>query len=365
MGAEIAPPFFFIGLASVSSTAAVNLLSAKVFRSRRRRRRRRRARAFYLAPPTPRRPTLPAPAQPFQLPCLPVACCAPGPGLLCLACRVAERWMHAEMVAALSQSACTCAPTLGSKHPVITHPSSQLAGLPATPSRRSRGEFVFVDPLRHAQSKSFRSSHTSKHLSLPHFIFISSIGAPHHLQQQQHQPRRSMAAAAAAARLVQPTEAAAMMKDEGWTMVDVRTPEEFSAGHSPGAINVAFMLKSDAGMTPNAKFPDEFKAACPDTSAKLLIVSASLRYASLSLSLSLYLSSLFVSFFCRGSLCALRALCLRCGAPARYPAPRGNTRAPERAGTRTTRGCCFSGVGEGGVVRLRVLCVLCICSFPK
>ena len=55
-------------------------------------------------------------------------------------------------------------------------------------------------------------------------------------------------------------------------MVDVRTPEEYAAGHSPGARCVPWMLKGDAGMVPNPSFVAEFKKAYPDTSAKLLIV---------------------------------------------------------------------------------------------
>jgi 3-mercaptopyruvate sulfurtransferase SseA len=127
-----------------------------------------------------------------------------------------------------------------------------------------------VSGLRHLLALSTRSQ-------LDHVLHPSSsrssIGAPRQIQQQ---PRRSMAAASgAAARLVQPAEAAAMMKDEGYKMVDVRTPEEFGAGHSPGAVNVAFMLKGAGGaMAPNAAFAEQFKAACPDTSAKLLIVRA-------------------------------------------------------------------------------------------
>ena len=37
---------------------------------------------------------------------------------------------------------------------------------------------------------------------------------------------------------ISPAEAFAKMKDEGFTYVDVRTPEEFEAGHPEGARNV-------------------------------------------------------------------------------------------------------------------------------
>lgn len=41
---------------------------------------------------------------------------------------------------------------------------------------------------------------------------------------------------------------------EGATLVDIRTPEEFAAGHVPGAYNVPFMFLGPAGMTPNQSF---------------------------------------------------------------------------------------------------------------
>jgi rhodanese-related sulfurtransferase len=41
---------------------------------------------------------------------------------------------------------------------------------------------------------------------------------------------------------------------EGWTYVDVRTTEEFEAGHPAGAVNVPIMLRTGTGMTPNADF---------------------------------------------------------------------------------------------------------------
>lgn len=53
---------------------------------------------------------------------------------------------------------------------------------------------------------------------------------------------------------ISPAEAHAKMKAEGYTYVDVRTEEEFSAGHPAGAVNVPFMLAGVAGMEPNAEF---------------------------------------------------------------------------------------------------------------
>ncbi|KAK9284968.1 hypothetical protein L1049_024150 [Liquidambar formosana] len=36
-----------------------------------------------------------------------------------------------------------------------------------------------------------------------------------------------------------------------------RTPEEFSAGHAPGAINIPYMYRAGSGMTKNPKFLEE------------------------------------------------------------------------------------------------------------
>ncbi len=41
---------------------------------------------------------------------------------------------------------------------------------------------------------------------------------------------------------------------EGWTYVDVRTVEEFDAGHVPGAYNVPILFRSPMGMEPNPEF---------------------------------------------------------------------------------------------------------------
>lgn len=37
-------------------------------------------------------------------------------------------------------------------------------------------------------------------------------------------------------------------------LIDVRTPEEFDAGHVPGAYNIPFVFRSPGGMQPNAEF---------------------------------------------------------------------------------------------------------------
>ncbi|XP_024032851.1 thiosulfate sulfurtransferase 16, chloroplastic [Morus notabilis] len=40
----------------------------------------------------------------------------------------------------------------------------------------------------------------------------------------------------------------------GHRYLDVRTPEEFSAGHAPGAVNIPYMYKVGSGMTINPHF---------------------------------------------------------------------------------------------------------------
>nr|AFK38877.1 unknown [Lotus japonicus] len=43
----------------------------------------------------------------------------------------------------------------------------------------------------------------------------------------------------------------------GHKYLDVRTPEEFDAGHAPGAINIPYMFKVGSGMTKNSNFVKE------------------------------------------------------------------------------------------------------------
>ncbi len=53
---------------------------------------------------------------------------------------------------------------------------------------------------------------------------------------------------------ISPNEAHSKMKDEGVAYVDVRTEDEFSAGHPEGAFNVPFLLATAEGMQPNPDF---------------------------------------------------------------------------------------------------------------
>jgi len=43
----------------------------------------------------------------------------------------------------------------------------------------------------------------------------------------------------------------------GHKYLDVRTPEEFNAGHAPGAINIPYMYRVGSGMTKNSNFVKE------------------------------------------------------------------------------------------------------------
>lgn len=49
----------------------------------------------------------------------------------------------------------------------------------------------------------------------------------------------------------------------GWTYVDVRTAEEFEAGHPAGAVNVPIAHAGAGGMVPNPDFLSAMKGAFP------------------------------------------------------------------------------------------------------
>ena len=60
---------------------------------------------------------------------------------------------------------------------------------------------------------------------------------------------------------VSPAEAHAKMKDEAFTYVDVRTEEEFAAGHPEGAVNVPVLRTCPTGMEPNPEFLSVMESA--------------------------------------------------------------------------------------------------------
>jgi rhodanese-related sulfurtransferase len=64
---------------------------------------------------------------------------------------------------------------------------------------------------------------------------------------------------------ISPQEASEKLA-EGWVYVDVRTVEEFEAGHPAGAINVPIMHAGPGGMVQNADFVRVMTAAFPKDS---------------------------------------------------------------------------------------------------
>ena len=53
---------------------------------------------------------------------------------------------------------------------------------------------------------------------------------------------------------VSPQEADALVKDEGYAYLDVRSIPEFDTGHPAGAYNIPLMHASPSGMRPNGDF---------------------------------------------------------------------------------------------------------------
>ena len=68
---------------------------------------------------------------------------------------------------------------------------------------------------------------------------------------------------------ISPQEASAKLAD-GWTYVDVRTVEEFEAGHPPGAVNVPIAHAGPGGMVPNPEFVEVMGASFPKD-AKIVV----------------------------------------------------------------------------------------------
>jgi rhodanese-related sulfurtransferase len=65
-------------------------------------------------------------------------------------------------------------------------------------------------------------------------------------------------------------EAHALMQDEGYAYVDVRSVPEFEAGHPEGAYNVPILHMGPAGMSPNREFLDVMQRRFPKD-AKLVV----------------------------------------------------------------------------------------------
>lgn len=68
---------------------------------------------------------------------------------------------------------------------------------------------------------------------------------------------------------VDPAEAAELVA-AGWSYVDVRSTEEFEAGHPAGAYNIPLMHRTARGMTPNPDFAAVVEGTFA-TDARLLV----------------------------------------------------------------------------------------------
>jgi rhodanese-related sulfurtransferase len=71
-------------------------------------------------------------------------------------------------------------------------------------------------------------------------------------------------------RRVSPQEAQALVQDEGYVYVDVRSVPEYEGGHPAGSYNVPFMHASPAGMQPNPDFVQVMERTFPKD-AKLVL----------------------------------------------------------------------------------------------
>jgi rhodanese-related sulfurtransferase len=65
-----------------------------------------------------------------------------------------------------------------------------------------------------------------------------------------------------AVRIISTTEALAL-RDTDAIFLDVRSVEEFEAGHAPGAYNIPLLEQQPGGMKPNPHFADQVGAALP------------------------------------------------------------------------------------------------------
>ena len=69
---------------------------------------------------------------------------------------------------------------------------------------------------------------------------------------------------------ISPQEAAALVRDEGYVYIDVRSIPEFDGGHTAGAYNIPLMHATPSGMRPNGDFMSVVSAVFPKDS-KLVV----------------------------------------------------------------------------------------------
>lgn len=65
---------------------------------------------------------------------------------------------------------------------------------------------------------------------------------------------------------VSPEEAKALIQEEGYVYLDVRSIPEFEAGHPPGAYNIPLLHATPSGMRPNPDFMNVVHAVFPKES---------------------------------------------------------------------------------------------------
>ena len=81
-------------------------------------------------------------------------------------------------------------------------------------------------------------------------------------------------------RTVNPAGAKELLEGEGpWTYLDVRTVEEFEAGHAPGAYNIPVFFRGAMGMELNPEFVAAVQAAFPAEAQLVLGCAAGMRSA--------------------------------------------------------------------------------------
>lgn len=76
-----------------------------------------------------------------------------------------------------------------------------------------------------------------------------------------------------------PTESKRLIEEEDWTYLDVRTVEEFEAGHAPGAFNAPVFFRGPGGMEPNEAFVEGVKRLFEADSKLVLGCAAGVRSA--------------------------------------------------------------------------------------
>ncbi|KAL4435424.1 hypothetical protein ABPG77_006186 [Micractinium sp. CCAP 211/92] len=64
-----------------------------------------------------------------------------------------------------------------------------------------------------------------------------------------------------------------LVNSQSHTLLDVRTDEEFAAGHAPQALHIPFMIQTEEGRAYNDQFLQQVRQAFPDKAAAHLCVT--------------------------------------------------------------------------------------------